>query len=883
LSGVQAAEQEADAARTAVLAASTALSALLQARDHAASVRDRIAADRERLDIEARELEAEVARAGRTHEDAVQALADARAAHEVVKARRVEVEAQLAQRRTDRDRAVAALGATERELAAKAARLHSLEELEARRSRFGEAARLLLAESDRAIGQRGAVADQLEVERTYERAVDALLGEVLQYVLVDRAADVSTALAMVAEHKAGRCGFVVLEEAAAAASGATATSADDEAGAGPGARRLSDVVRPAGPYAAVVSQLIGPGLIVDTFEEARALSRRVPVPVATRDGDVLRGGWLVLGGPRGEAHGILESRAEVLSLRDQVEAARASVETLSRDVTGLEFAIDADQQALAGLVADQHAHEKAMVGFEAQTARTAEDRVRAARRLEVVATERSRADGELTDTERRREEAIAAIVVREGAQRAAEEHLGQLLSAQQSARIAAEAAMRLVSDSRTEEAALTERVAGLDLEVTRLEDAARELMIRVDGRRDEIQRIESRSDELRVSIVTTERALDQAVVDMDALKRLMQEVDERVAILRQELIDREQAIRSARQLLDAVRSEVMQLEVARATATSDLTHASAACFEAVGMSLEDVAINVERMQAAGELVPPSPRIAEAPEDEEDDTLAASGAVSAEAEASDAVQAAERAGSVDGALLAPDDGAAMTEGADAQAAAEPVDPEPVILDLRRKIDRLGPVNMMAIEQFDELESRHTFLTTQRKDLLDSIAQTGEAIRKIEKTTRERFEEAFHSINAHFEKTFTTLFGGGRAGLVLIDQENDPESGIDIIAQPPGKRLQNVQLLSGGEKALTAMALMFAVFKHRPSPFCLLDEIDAPLDDANIGRFIEMLQGMQEHTQFILITHNRKTMEIADRLYGVTMEEPGVSKLISLQLN
>jgi chromosome segregation protein len=220
------------------------------------------------------------------------------------------------------------------------------------------------------------------------------------------------------------------------------------------------------------------------------------------------------------------------------------------------------------------------------------------------------------------------------------------------------------------------------------------------------------------------------------------------------------------------------------------------------------------------------------------------------------------------------------GEDAQHA---VDPDGIIVDLRRKIERLGPVNMMAIEQFDELESRHLFLTTQRKDLLDSIAQTGEAIRKIDKTTRERFAEAFELINRNFEKTFTTLFGGGRAGLVLIDQENDQESGIDIIAQPPGKRLQNVQLLSGGEKALTAMALMFAVFKHRPSPFCLLDEIDAPLDDANIGRFVEMLQGMQEHTQFILITHNRKTMEIADRLYGVTMEEPGVSKLISLQLN
>jgi chromosome segregation protein len=211
------------------------------------------------------------------------------------------------------------------------------------------------------------------------------------------------------------------------------------------------------------------------------------------------------------------------------------------------------------------------------------------------------------------------------------------------------------------------------------------------------------------------------------------------------------------------------------------------------------------------------------------------------------------------------------------------PDEMVVDLRQKIERMGAVNMMAIDQFDDLESRHGFLTTQRKDLVDSIAATGEAIRRIDKTTRERFKDAFTVINSNFEGTFKTLFGGGHAGLVLLDESDQLESGIDIIAQPPGKRLQSVQLLSGGEKALTAMALMFAIFKYRPSPFCLLDEIDAPLDDANIGRFVEMLQGMQDQTQFILITHNRKTMEIADRLYGVTMEEPGVSKLISVQLN
>jgi chromosome segregation protein len=210
-------------------------------------------------------------------------------------------------------------------------------------------------------------------------------------------------------------------------------------------------------------------------------------------------------------------------------------------------------------------------------------------------------------------------------------------------------------------------------------------------------------------------------------------------------------------------------------------------------------------------------------------------------------------------------------------------EEAIVALKAKIERLGAVNMMAIEQFDELEARHAFLTTQRKDLTDSIAQTSEAIKRIDETTRQRFTDAFDAINRNFQEIFSTLFGGGRAGLTLLDPTDPLESGIEIIAQPPGKRLQSVQLLSGGEKALTAISLMFGMFKYKPSPFCLLDEIDAPLDDANIGRFVEMLRGMQSHTQFIVITHNRKTMEIADRLYGVTMEEPGVSKLISVQLN
>jgi chromosome segregation protein len=203
------------------------------------------------------------------------------------------------------------------------------------------------------------------------------------------------------------------------------------------------------------------------------------------------------------------------------------------------------------------------------------------------------------------------------------------------------------------------------------------------------------------------------------------------------------------------------------------------------------------------------------------------------------------------------------------------------ELRQKIDRMGPVNVLAVEQAQELEERHRFLTVQRQDLVDSIKELDDAIKKIDRSSRERFKEAFQIINEHFGQIFKQLFGGGTAGLSLIDEEDILESGIDVMAQPPGKRLQSVMLLSGGEKALTAIALLFAIFQYKPSPFCILDEVDAPLDDANIGRFVRMLDGLKAQTQFVLITHSRRTMEIADQLYGVTMEEPGVSKLVSVR--
>ncbi|MEW6001287.1 MAG: chromosome segregation protein SMC [Nitrospirota bacterium] len=217
-------------------------------------------------------------------------------------------------------------------------------------------------------------------------------------------------------------------------------------------------------------------------------------------------------------------------------------------------------------------------------------------------------------------------------------------------------------------------------------------------------------------------------------------------------------------------------------------------------------------------------------------------------------------------------------------AEPLvqEDEERLIELRAKVQELGSVNLGTLEEYEELQTRYNFMTEQQEDLNRSIAELEEAIKKINSATRRKLVEAFEALKEKFSEVFLTLFGGGRAELILTDENNILETGIDIIAQPPGKRLQNIDLLSGGEKALIALALLFASFLIKPTPLCILDEADAPLDESNTERFARMLQELSKTTQFIVVTHNRMTMSIADYIYGITMEEAGISKVISMQL-
>jgi chromosome segregation protein len=209
-------------------------------------------------------------------------------------------------------------------------------------------------------------------------------------------------------------------------------------------------------------------------------------------------------------------------------------------------------------------------------------------------------------------------------------------------------------------------------------------------------------------------------------------------------------------------------------------------------------------------------------------------------------------------------------------------EQIITDLTRQLDNMGPVNLDAVHEYDELEERYRFLETQNSDLIAARREVLDVITRINSTTQKLFAETFAQVRINFREMFGELFDGGRADLSLVD-ENDPlNCGIDISAKPPGKQLQSISLLSGGERTMTAVALLFAIYMVRPSPFCILDEMDAPLDESNINRFIRVLDRFVTQSQFIIITHNKRTIAKADVLYGVTMEERGVSKLVGMKL-
>ena len=444
----------------------------------------------------------------------------------------------------------------------------------------------------------------------------------------------------------------------------------------------------------------------------------------------------------------------------------------------------------------------------------------------------------------------------------------------------------LIAEAEGLESRFFETRAGLDLVQERMNglgDQVRATEKRKAAATAKIEALEAdarQSEEEKARLREEIRALRESAGSLDAERLLaetrLEEAEAALARVRESLEGSEAAVLKTREEEEAAKNERVRHEIRKAEVERDLVNLDEMCWQELKKTLAELRVEI---QAAAEAPAAAPAPAPAEEPEAEDL--------GEEEAEENGSAAE-----------PRPDAQAAEGAAPQAGApkprralkkwRPLaemtddDVEKELEEARETINRFKAVNLMAEEEFLEQKKRFEFLTEQRKDLRESITSTEEAIRKIDEESKTQFLKALEEVNKNFQDLFTSLFKGGNAEVKLLEPENPLESGVEIVAQPPGKRVQNLSLLSGGEKSLTSLAFLFAMFRYRPSPFCFLDEVDAALDDVNLVRFLDLLKTIKHQTQFILITHNYKTMEVADYIYGTTMAEPNMTRLLSVKL-
>jgi chromosome segregation protein len=491
-------------------------------------------------------------------------------------------------------------------------------------------------------------------------------------------------------------------------------------------------------------------------------------------------------------------------------------------------------------------------------------------RLSGLRFEHGSADEELREARQRHEELSDRLDSHAARRRELDATLEEAQGGAERLEAETAAADASVSRLREEVAIKRERGEAARAELRPVEQRTAQVEDRLRLLEEERAALEHQRAELERTVSEAEEAIGKGHERWEQLRLDLEEAEERVRVERRDLVDGSARLRELRLEHDRRSQAAGEADVRRERAASKLEHLVDDCVKELGVRPDELEVplppsadaepSAEAEEEAGaELAPAGAEVAEAPADEPD--------------AADEPEAADDAGEE---ALVIDEALPWTVEGELDLAAL----EEEAAELRRKLANIGPVNLVAIEEYDELAERHGFLATERDDLVSSMESLRATIEEIDATSRERFVECFEVVRGNFDEAFQTLFRGGRAELRLQDEEDVLESGIEIIAQPPGKRLQNMMLLSGGEKALTAIALLFALFRYKPSPFCILDEVDAPLDEANVARFITLVEAMAEDTQFLVVTHNRRTMEQGKVLYGVTMEEAGCSKLVSV---
>jgi len=736
------------------------------------------------------------------------------------------------------------------------ARLDSLREVVERRDDVGEGARHLLAADGpgaRNPAFRGLVRDLLEVDREVEGAVEAVLAERAEAIVVDQPATAIAALEQLRAAQAGRGVLVSLSSAESAVTGFV-----------PLGQPLLERVRARPGFESLARKLLGGVNLVADLREVLSVyeAGRIPATFVTPDGDVLTPDGSVRGGAgaEGPGQGLLARMGEVRDLTVEVadlDRQVADTQGAHRDAEAhLVRAADEldnlrNRHHTAALAVANHekdlerTRERVKALGEAHEGRTAE-RSEILAEVESLSAEHARIERTLEGFRNDRakcQRELDALVLRMGS-------CGRELNRLET----------IATERRVEHAGRAEKCDRLRSIHERAVAAVGETREWIERREAEIAAAEARRVELAEKIASSERSLESQLREEEAARAGNDAKREAYEEISEELTRLEEGIREFRSQIASRREQVNEAELRSRELELTLAHLDESIREKWDVEIASWSPpSVESDEplsapsAAEVLATESPESATEPTDSDEE----------EAEIPNAARDAR-----ENALLAT----------------LPLDQRKQRLEeVRRKIHSLGDVNLGAIEEQEELSERSRFLTEQKDDLERTLASLRDAIQRINRTSRRRFKETFEEISKRFSENFPRLFNGGRASLSLTDAEDVLESGIDIMAMPPGKRLQNVNLLSGGEKTLTAIALLVSVFQVRPSPFFLLDEVDAALDDANVGRFNDLVREMAVWSQFVVITHNKRTIEVADLLYGVTMERKGVSKLVAVEMH
>jgi len=768
----------------------------------------------------------------------------------------------------------------DRQLAQRGARLKLLQQLQERWEGFGEGAKALLqGRLDPALGGRKAspLMQGLDVKPEFGPALEALLGTAAEAIDV---ADTATARRVLQQLEDERIGAAVLRIADIGPR--PVAGRDLPAGLSPAVAALNDPDS-AHPVAALLSACYIADDIHSFLDFWRANPEFDFLAVATRKGEVVDRRGLVTGGhldSKRRAPGIVQREIDLRETgRILVEDQKAHDEQKAK--------IDALSAALAAAEQDlEQRREGVFAATQAVTALQTEHR-NARQACDEVAGRLRRREAELTALVQARDEAIdrwnkatAGLTEADQAAAAKRIELERLEQGIGEARVTRDANRDMLAQARLDLADRRQKVEVLDRGLSEMQRRRLQLGDLLAQRRHEIDTWTAQAAELeRDAGAQAARAVELSAMLVAAQEKVEQVRGELLSVER-EIDGLETAQSSLRVTSDAAQGELGAHEVSLAESRQRAEFAAAEALREFSADIGSIDWRMLLWRAEDE----PEGLKDLDLDDEDETQDAGKRKAEAAPGPDTAAAAEPAKPVRTRRRKDRQRGEPTEADLAALEATNWDEVKAEADaLRQRLSAMGAVNLVAIEEYAELRQRHDFLKGQSDDLAGAKAELTKAITEINQTSERQFAVAFDQIRKNFAYTFETLFGGGRAALELVETEDVLESGIEIVAQPPGTRLKGITLLSGGQKALTAVALLFALYMVKPSPFCLLDELDAPLDESNIGRFTDLLKKFVKESQFIIITHSKRTVAAADTIYGVTMEERGVSKTISMRFN